>query len=328
MDRWTMVLEAVPGSLAAIRVDDDGYRAVDADLVDGDAAMLGEALTSVLDAEGSHPEHLVLVVPGDLEHGRYVELTEAVDLAGMPDPSWLPDAVARTGEELAAREARTPVLVIDARRDEIAAWSVRTADDGVEIRRGGALDVTARLDALLSGVVYAKLAEVAPALAESLRRRTDAASRRDAAHLHRELREARRLMCTTDGEELIVTAGEAEVYLTRAEFTGLVDHALRDTLAEAVGAGEPGVTTILVADGITPVVEHLTDATGAIVLPAPAGASCLDGAAALVLPRPGPDQNRATLDEDVDDPDPTDGVALPARARPRRRRAVTAEVRT
>jgi hypothetical protein len=261
----------------------------------------------------------VLVVPGDLEHGRFVELTEAVDLAGLPDPSWLPDAVARAGEQLAVREAGTPLVVIDARRDEIAAWSVRTADDGVEIRRGGALDLTARLDALLSGVVYARLAVVEPELAESLRRRCDAVNRRDAAHLSRELREARRLMCTTDGEELIVTAGDAEVYLTRAEFTGLVDHALRDILADAVGGDEPGVATILVTDSTTPVVEHLADMTDATVLSTPAGATCLDGAAALVLPRPVPDVDATDLDdEDTDAPDDIDALPPAPDRRPPR----------
>jgi hypothetical protein len=315
VDQWTMVLEAVPGSVAAVRVDEDEYRPVEAELVDADAATLGNALAAVVEAEGSHPEHLVLVVPGDLEPERFAGLTEAVELAGLPEPSWLPDAVAWAGEQLARWEAGRAVLVMDARGDEIGVWSVRTADDGVEIARGGALDLTGRLDALLAGVVHAKLAVVEPEFAESLRRRADAAGRRDAAHLSRELREARRLMCTTDGEELVVSAGEAEVYLTRPEFTHLVEHALRDTVTDAVGPDHPDVPTILVADRTTPVIEHLAEVSGATLLSAPAGATSLDGAVALVLPRP-------LTDEDADgcfeDPDPTDAIpalpgALPAK---------------
>src|SRR3954454_8868237 len=143
-----MVLEAVPGSVAAVRVDADEYRRLEAELVDADAATLGNALAAVVEAEGSHPEHLVLVVPGDLEPGRFVDLTEAVELAGLPEPSWLPDAVGWAGEQLARWEAGTAVLVMDARGDEIGVWPVRTADDGVEIARDGALDLTGRLDAL------------------------------------------------------------------------------------------------------------------------------------------------------------------------------------
>jgi hypothetical protein len=266
----------------------------------------------VIDAEGSDPEHLVLVVPGDLEHGRFVELTEAAELAGLPEPSWLPDVVARTGEHLAGLAAGTPVVVVDARRDQIVAWSTRAADDGVEISCGGAIDLTERLDALVSGVVYAKLDVVDPELAGSLRRRTDAAGRRDAAHLGRELREARRLMCTTDGEELIVTAGDAEVYLTRAEFTGLVDHALRETLRDALGDDGSASETIVVADVVTPVVEQLTAATRATELHAPAGTSALGGAAALVLPRPALEP--APEVDNLADATPTDGVPLPAEA--------------
>ncbi|WP_285651350.1 hypothetical protein [Actinomycetospora sp. NBRC 106375] len=314
MDRWTMVLEAVPGSLAAIRVDDDEYRRVEAELKDGYATALSAALTTVVEVEGSDPEHLVLVVPGDLESGRFADLTEAVNLAGLPDPSWLPDAVAWAGPQLAVREAGTAVIVLDARRDQVAAWSVRTADDGVEIGRDGPIDLTSRLDALLSGVVYSKLAVVAPEIADALRERADAAGRRDAAHLARELREARHIMCTTDGEELIVTAGEAEVYLTRDEFTGLVEHALRDTVTLILGAEEASADTILVAGCATPIVEHLAGITGATVLPAPVGKSSLDGAAALVLPRPV--HGEEPVADAADDPDPTDGVPFLATALP------------
>ena len=100
-----MVLEAVPGSSAAIRVDDAEYRATDVELADGDAEVLGASLAELVAAEGSQPDHLVLVVPGDLDEHRFAVLTEAVSLAGLPDPSWLPDAVAWAGDQL-ARSAR------------------------------------------------------------------------------------------------------------------------------------------------------------------------------------------------------------------------------
>lgn len=305
-----MVLEAVPGSLEAIRVDDAEYRAIDVELDDGDAGALGGALTALVAAEESHPDHLVLVVPGDLDEQRFSVLTEAVSLAGLPDPSWLPDAVAWAGDQLARSTSGTPAIVVDTRGDELAVWSVRAADDGVEIAEGGAVDLNARLDGLLSGVVHAKLAVVAPELADALRDRSDAVGRRDAAHLSRELREARRLMCVSDGEELVVTAGEAEVYLTRGEFTRLIEHALLEIVTDALGDDTPDVLTIVVADRETPVVEHLADPDGgaATLLWAPPGASSLSWAAALVLPRHEEDAGP------LNDPCPTDGFPLPASA--------------
>lgn len=301
MDRWTMVVEAVPDALRAIRVDEEDHRPIDVGLVDGDAGTLGDSLAAAVAAQDGPPDHLVLVVPGDLDQHRFAALTEAVELAGLPDPSWLPEAVAFAGARLVTFAAGTPVVVVDARGDEPVVWRTRTADDGVEIGTGGAGDLGARLDALLTGVVHAKLAVVAPEIAEALRRRTDPVGRRDAAHLGRELREARRLMCATDGEELVVTAGEAEVYLDRAEFTDLLDHALRDTADASEGARAPHA--VVVADEHTPVVEHLAGAWRARVVAAPAGASSLAGAAALVLPRPNL----------VDDPAPTDDLPLLAR---------------
>lgn len=302
MDRWTLAFEAVPGSLAAVRIDEADHRPVDAELVDGDVEELSASLAALACAEGGHPEHLVVVVPGDLDVERFATLTEAVSLAGLPDPSWLPDAVAWAGTQLATWVAGTAAIVVDARGDVLALWSVCVADDGVQVGRGGPVDVGGRLDTLLGGVVRAKLAVVEPELADALRRRVDAAARRDAAHLDRELREARRLMCSSDGDELVVSAGDAEVYLTRAEFTQLADHALRESVADALGHEAPDVATILVADRPTAIVEHLAVAPGTTVIRAPAGGSALDGAAALVLPR---------LGAALDDP-PTDVIPLTA----------------
>ncbi|WP_433784331.1 hypothetical protein ACQPX6_29415 [Actinomycetospora sp. CA-101289] len=303
MDRWTLALEAVPGSLAAVRVDDEDHRPIEAELVDGDVEELSASLAALACAEGGHPEHLVIVVPGDLEHERFAALTEAVSLAGLPDPSWLPDAVAWAGAQLATWVAGTRAIVVDARGDDLAAWSVCTADDGVQVGRGGPVDIGGRLDTLLGGVVRAKLAVVDPELADALRRRVDAAARRDAAHLDRELREARRLMCTSDGEELVVSAGDAEVYLTRAEFTQLADHAVREGMYDALGDEVPGVPTIVVADRPTAIVDHLAATPGTTVVWASDEESSLDGTAALILPRQG-----AVLD----DPTPTDGIPLTA----------------
>ncbi|HWN25791.1 MAG TPA: hypothetical protein VNP37_02405 [Actinomycetospora sp.] len=303
MDRWTLALEAVPGSLVAVRIDEADHRPVEAELVDGDVEELGASLAALACAEGGHPEHLVLVVPGDLEHERFAALTEAVSLAGLPDPSWLPDAVAWAGTQLAAWIAGTSAVVVDARGDDLALWSVCTADDGVQVGQGGPVDLGGRLDTLLGGVVRAKLAAVDPELADALRHRVDAAARRDAAHLDRELREARRVMCSSDGEELVVSAGDAEVYLTRAEFTQLADHALRETVSDALGHEASDVPTIVVADRPTAIVEHLAVAPGTTVVWAPEGESSLDGTAALVLPR---------LDAALDDQAPTDGVSLTA----------------
>ncbi|PVZ11085.1 hypothetical protein [Actinomycetospora cinnamomea] len=297
MDRWTLALEAVPGSLAAVRVDEQDHRPVDVELVDGDAGELGRSFAALACAEGGHPDHVVMVVPGDLDVERFATLTEAVGLAGLPEPSWLPDAVAWAGAQLTGWVAGTRALVVDARGDDLVAWSVCTADDGVAIAQGGALDLGGRLDTLLGGVVRAKLAVVAPELADALRGRVDAAARRDAAHLDRELREARRLLCRADDEELVVSAGETEVYLDRDEFTQLADHALHDVVVEALGQEAPHLPMVVVADRPTAIVEHL--APRATVVRAPENESSLAGAAALVLPRPA---------DDLDDPTPTDGI--------------------
>ncbi|MEJ2888780.1 hypothetical protein [Actinomycetospora aeridis] len=301
MDRWTLVLEAVPGSLRAVRVDEDAHRTIDVDLADGDITVLNDSLAAVLHAAGSRPAYVVLVVPGDIDGQRFADLGAAVRFAGLPEPSWLPDAVACAGTRLAGWSSGLPVTVIDARGDDLVVWPVRTADDGVEVGEGGARDLGARLDALLTGVVHAKLAVVAPGIAEALRRRTDPVGRRDAAHLSNELREARRLLSATDGDELVVTAGDAEVYVTREEFTDLVDHARHDTTATAAG---PATHTIVVAHERTPIAEHLAAAAGASLLVA-RPESAPDGAAALVLPRP----------HAVEDPTPTDGIPLPGRLR-------------
>jgi hypothetical protein len=302
MDRWILALEAVPGSLAAVRIDEAGHRPVDTELVDGDVEELSTSLAALACAQGGHPEHLVMIVPGDLDVERFAALTEAVSLAGLPDPSWLPDAVAWAGAQLATWVAGTRAVVVDARDDDLALWSVCTADDGVQVGRGGPVDLGGRLDTLLGGVVRAKLAVVEPELADALRRRVDAAARRDAEHLDRELREARRLMCSSEGEELVVSAGEAEAYLTRAEFTQLADDALCEAVADALGHEDPGVRTIVVADRPTAIAEHLAVAPGATVIWAAPGESSLDGAAALVLPRSG-----AALDDT-----PTCGAPLTA----------------
>jgi len=302
VDRWTMVLEAVPGSLRAVRVVDDEHRPIDVELVDGDAETLSGSLLALVEAEDGRPDHLVLVVPGDLDEDRFAALSRAVRLARFPEPSWLPDAVSWVGGHLATWGSGTPVTVVDARGDDLVVWPIRTSDDGVEIGEGAPLDLGGRLDALLTGVVHAKLAVVAPAIAEALRLRTDDIGRRDAAHLAHELHEARRLMCATDGEELVVTAGDAEVYVTREEFSGLVEHALRDTVESTVAAD--AAHTLVVAPETSPVVAQLAGSPGGSVVTAPAGTSSPEGAAALVLPRP----------HGIDDPTPTDGIPLPGRA--------------
>lgn len=296
-----MVLDAAPGSLRAVRVDDEDHRPVDVELVDGDAETLGASLLALVDAEDGRPDHLVLLVPGDLDEDRYAALSEAVRLARFPEPSWLPDAVSWAGTHLARWGAGTPVTVVDARGEDLLVWPVRTADDGVEIGPGAPHDLGDRLDTLLTGVVYAKLAVAAPEIAEALRRPVDEAGRRDAARLGQELHEARLLLGAADGEELVVTAGEAEVYVTREEFTGLVERALRDTVEGTVA--EQAARTLVVAAETTPIVEQLTASDGGTVLRAALGATSPDGAAALVLPRA----------HGVDDPTPTDGIPLPRR---------------
>lgn len=296
-----MVLEAVPGSLRAVRVDDDDHRPIDVELVDGDAGTLSASLLKLVEAEDGRPDHLVLVVPGDLDEDRFTALSEAVRLARFPEPSWLPDAVSWVGGHLARWGSGTPVTVVDARGDDLAVWPIRTSDDGVEIGEGAPRDLGGRLDALLTGVVHAKLAVVAPGIAEALRTRTDDVGRRDAAHLSHELHEARRLMCATDGEELVVTAGDAEVYVTRDEFTGLVGHALRDTVEGT--AAEDAAHILVIAPEVTPIAQQLAATPAGSVVTAPVGTSSLEGAAALVLPRP----------HFVDDPTPTDGIRVPGR---------------
>lgn len=301
MDRWTMVLEALPGSLRAVRVDEEDHRPIDVELFDGDAETLRGSLLALVEEEGGRPDHLVLLVPGDLDEDRFAALSEAVRQARYPEPSWLPDAVSWVGGHLAAWGSGTPVTVVDVRGNDLMVWPTRTADDGVEIGADAPRDLGARLDALIAEVVHAKLAAVAPGIADALRSRTDDIGLRDAAHLAQELHKARRLMSASDGEELVVTAGDAEIYVTREEFTGLVDRALRESVDGT--PAEDAAHTLVVAPEVTPIVEQLSATPGGSVIQAHAGTTSLDGAAALVLPRR----------HLVDDPTPTDGLPLPGR---------------
>ncbi len=325
MADWTLAVEAVPPQLSALAVEDERCAPIgDAELVDGDVDALTRSFTALVGRRDSFPEHLLMVIPGDVSPQRFAALADAAGLAGLPDPSWLPDAVACAGETLAGWAPGTRAVVIDARTGDVSAWPVRTADDGIQIAATGALDISARLDALLAGIVQAKLSLAVPEFAEAVRCREDAQARRDAAHLSRELRRARRLLSETDGDELVVTAGGAEVSVGSAEFAHLVEHAVHDVLGDI--REDAGTPVLIIAGDATPIVELLVAATGGMPLNAGRRPALL-GAAALVRPRePLPDEHVLPVPrapEDLEDPEdpvaatPAPGPEAPAPAAPR-----------
>jgi hypothetical protein len=262
-------------------------RAEDADAV---AAPMVELL-----GDGPAPSSLVMVVAADTDRARFATLSEAAELAGLPAPTWVPDAVARVGAVLAALQPDRPRLVVDVRRDDPEVWGVRPTAAAGRIGTVEPVDVVPRVEALLVGMLRAKLQAAAPDrpdLVASLGEPDDTdgpAGRRTAAHLRRDLRRAARRLADTgqpDDAEIVVDVEGVEVTVGAAELAQLVAHASRDGVHTVLGPDAIGVVAVLVADTEGGIVRHLAHALGAMTVVPGRSAAGLEGAAALVRARP------------------------------------------
>lgn len=304
MRSWTMAVEAGAAALAGVAIDGercepievDGRRTVELDGTaggddDADAVTdrLAEALLALARGGETLPDHVVVVVPGETTSARCAQIAEAAALAGLPDPSWLPDAVARAGRCFdGGTEIERVAAVVDARSCDVSAWWVRDEADGVVVAAGGpgtpgVEGLGSRLDGLLLCNARGKLADLAPEVVAALDRRGDADARRNAAHLRRGLRRARRHLGAVGDDAATVHVGGVAVTIERSELAVAVEQAGRELMADLpvdeTTGGPPAVLVVAEDDG--PLVRHLVDAIGAIPVVDRSPVAALRGVGAL-----------------------------------------------
>jgi len=210
-------------------------RRTDEDADDDAVELAAGALRALVDTAGATPERLWMIGPTAADRSYFRGLADAAALAELPAPSWVPLPVALVGGRLAARFGAARVgtsgrggtaVVLDARGGGITAWPVATGADAPEVIGCGPVEVTDRVDELMTGVVRATLGLSAAAPAEGT------AGRRDAVRLHRGVRQARRRLATSDVADAAVRVGERTGFVERAVFSQLVVHAVAECLAE------------------------------------------------------------------------------------------------
>ncbi len=313
MTSWVMAVEVTPSELVAVDIDradragtgslrprrvllgtddtDPEREAPDpgaADPVDLLADAFARALAGAdsPEAAGPVPTRVVIATPPDTERRRFEEIAEATALVGLPAPAWLPGPVALVGDRIAAEvEPGGQSVVLDARGGGLTAWPVRRTAAGAEIGSRGPIATGTRLDQLLLGVVRAQLHSLDPDRAGSSDddprpgSRTPGAARDlrgEAARLRRSIRRARGRLAGEEVDEARVAAEDLEVVVDRAVFDQLVEHAVRETLAEVADGpeGPRGPVVHVLADRATPLARRLVEITAgrepadeALVLP-------------------------------------------------------------
>ena len=324
MAGWVMAVEVTPSELVAVDIDradraaggslrprrvplDPDDDAVRGDPVDVLADAFGRVLGSAEPggpadvADEDRPTRLVVATPPDTERRRFEEIAEATALVGLPAPAWLPGPVALVGDRIAAEvELGGQSVVLDARGGGLTTWPVRRTPAGAEIGSRGPIATGTRLDQLLLGVVRAQLHSLDPSGAAAPGdgprpgSRTPGARdlRGEAARLRRAIRRARAELAGEEVEEARVAAEGHEVVVDRSVFDQLVEHALRETLAEvADGPERPRDLGVhVLGDRATPLARRLVELTagreraeGALVTPAGPHDGVI-GLAALLLP--------------------------------------------
>jgi hypothetical protein len=280
----------------------DGTDPVDA-LADAFARVLGSAEPGgpADAADEDRPARLVIATPPDTERRRFEELAEATALVGLPAPAWLPGPVALVGDRIAAEvELGGQSVVLDTRGGGLTTWPVRRTASGAEIGSRGPIATGTRLDQLLLGVVRAQLHSLDPDGAAAPGRSPSPGSRSpgardlrgEAARLRRNIRRARAQLAGEEVDEARVTAEGHEIVVDRGVFDQLVEHALRETLAEVAdgpeGPRDPVVHVL--GDRATPLARRLVELTagrerveGALVRPDGPHDGVI-GLAALLLP--------------------------------------------
>ena len=298
MAGWVMAVEVTPSELVAVDVDradraaggslrprrvplapagdptaDDGSDPVDV-LADAFTRVLGSAEPGgpADAADEDRPTRLVIATPPDTERRRFEEIAEATALVGLPAPAWLPGPVAAVGDRIAAEvELGGQSVVLDARGGGLTTWPVRRTAAGAEIGSRGPIATGTRLDQLLLGVVRAQLHSLdpdgaaAPGHGPSPGSRTSGARdlRGEAARLRRGIRRARAQLAGEDVDEARVATGGHEIVVDRVVFDQLVEHALRETLAEvADGPERPRDLVVhVLGDRTTPLARRLVELT-------------------------------------------------------------------
>lgn len=271
MREWAMVVEVPTAPPVAIAVD--GGRAPST------AGAVAGPLGALL-GDGPPPASLVVIVPADTGRERFATLTAAAETAGLPAPTWVPDAVARAGSVLAALQPDRPRMVVDVRGGDPEVWGVRPAAAAGRIGTVEAVDVAAPVAALLVETLRVKLAAAAPDRPEL------AAFLAPSDALHQDLRGATRQLADADDAEIVVDVEDTEVTVGSQELAGLVARAARDGVRDVLGPDAIGVVAVLVADAETGLVRHLAAAFGAMTVIPDRPSAALEGAAALARDRP------------------------------------------
>jgi hypothetical protein len=325
---WVMAVEVTPSELVAVDIDRadraaggslrprrvpldpdgdpthaDGSDPVDV-LADAFARVLGSAEPGgpADAADEDRPARLVIATPPDTERRRFEEIAEATALVGLPAPAWLPGPVALVGDRIAAEvELGGQSVVLDARGGGLTTWPVRRTAAGAEIGSRGPIATGTRLDQLLLGVVRAQLHSLdpdgaaAPGDGPSPGSRTTSGARDlrgEAARLRRGIRRARAQLAGEEVDEARVATEGHDVVVDRGVFDQLVEHALRETLAEvADGPERPRDLVVhVLGDRTTPLARRLVELTagreraeGALVAPNSPHDGVI-GLAALLLP--------------------------------------------
>ena len=326
MAGWVMAVEVTPSELVAVDIDradraaGGSLRPRRVPLDPGDGPMregsdpvdvLADAFARVLGsaepggpadvADEDRPARLVIATPPDTERRRFEEIAEATALVGLPAPAWLPGPVALVGDRIASEvELGGQGVVLDARDGGLTTWPVRRTAAGAEIGSRGPIATGTRLDQLLLGVVRAQLHSLdpggaaAPGDGPSPGFRTSGARdlRGEAARLRRGIRRARAQLAGEEVDEARVATEGQEIVVDRGVFDQLVEHALRETLAEvADGPERPRDLVVhVLGDRATPLARRLVELTagreraeGALVRPDSPDDGVI-GLAALLLP--------------------------------------------
>ncbi|NMO92002.1 hypothetical protein [Actinomycetospora sp. TBRC 11914] len=323
MTSWVMAVEVTPSELVAVDVDradragsgsltprrvpwdggDGGDGAAGQDPVDVLADAFARAVAGAAHPDAAaRPARVVVATPPDTERRRFEEIAEATALVGLPAPSWLPGPVALVGDRIAAEvEVGGQSVVLDARGGGLTAWPVRRTGVGAEIGTRGPIATGTRLDQLLLGVVRAQLRSLDPdaSAASGDEPRPGSRSpgaardlRGEAARLRRSIRRARARLAAEAVDEAAVTAEGVEVVVDRGVFDQLVEHAVRESLAEVADGpeGPPDPVVHVLTDRPSPLALRLAELTAdgeraenALVVPGDAQDGVL-GLAALLMP--------------------------------------------
>lgn len=303
MREWTMVIDATVARFGVAEIDGRGWRVrregvgsasptavpvltpAAAPLPTATAAASDELsllMSSEVRPGDDPPTTLIVVVPGDVDPAHVATLAERARRAGWPDPSWVPDAVARAGRVLASPSPGRPGLVVDVRGGGLEVWGVRTTAAAGKVGTVEPLPVRDAVGCLLLGMLRAKLSVLAPHLASTLDESGDLAARRALRTVLEQLGAADGWI--DDDAEIVVTVADVEITLLSHELASATAHAAREAARSVLGAEAATAPAIVVADSGRGIAGHLVDALDAATVAGAPGVvpdAALYGAVAL-----------------------------------------------